>query len=216
MNFLKNFFRRNNALTTLINVTNHNKSEIRLLFQKLANEEKYNIKQIDEVFAHMENEMSVHLKNYSDEEKLSFYLNFFNLKLLHEILFNRLTNENKAFPKNSKEWMEFLSSIKFRLFGVNLDLWEFDSTIIRFFIYIYIYYLILLFRQHLNINHLFIPVTSFFTKFTGLNEGELFNRKKNNIGEEFEFFIRKLPLKMESLLHFAQFYCIRSLYYITI
>lgn len=85
----------------------------------------------------MENEKSVHLKNYTDEEKISFYLNYFNLKLLHEILFNRLTNENKIFPKNSKEWMEFLSSVKFRLFGVNLDLWELDSTVIRLFLFLF-------------------------------------------------------------------------------
>jgi hypothetical protein len=131
---LKNFFRSNNILSTLINVTNHNKIEIRHLFQKLANEEKYNLKQIDEVFSSMENETSVHHKDYSDDEKLCFYLNFFNLKLLHEMLFNRLTNESKTFPKNSKEWMEFLSSVKFRLFGLNLNLWEFDSTIIRYHI----------------------------------------------------------------------------------
>jgi len=75
--------------------------------------------------------MSVHSKNYSDEEKLSFYLNFFNLKLLHELLFKRLVSGNKSFPKNSKKWMEFLTSVKFRLFGLNLDLWELDSCIIR-------------------------------------------------------------------------------------
>ena len=125
----------------MINVANHNKTEIKALFRKLALEEKYNLKQIDEVFAKMQNEMSVHLKNYSDEEKLSFYLNYFNLKLLHEMLFNRLVHENKFFPKNSKEWMEFLASVKFRLFGVNLDLWELDSSIIRLFIVNLIYFI---------------------------------------------------------------------------
>lgn len=116
-------------------MTNPNKLEIRRLFKKLANEEKHNLKQIDEVFCSMENDTTVHFKEYSDEDKLCFYLNFFNLKLLHEMLFYHLTNETKAFPKNSREWMEFLSSVKFRLFGLNLNLWEFDSTIIRFFFF---------------------------------------------------------------------------------
>lgn len=133
MNFLKNFFRSNNALTKIVNVNGtQSKTEIGNLLKKLANEQKYNLKQIDDVFSKLSKDLTVHTKPYSDEEKLCFYLNFFNLKLLHEMLFNRLTNEMKTFPKTSKEWIEFLSSIDFGLFGMKLNLWEFDSIIIRF------------------------------------------------------------------------------------
>lgn len=49
------------------------------------------------------------------------------------MLFNRLVSENKTFPKTSKEWIDFLSASNFRLFGIEMNLWELDSVIIRLF-----------------------------------------------------------------------------------
>lgn len=80
----------------------------------------------------MEDDLTVHSRVYTDNEKLCFYINFFNLKLMNELFFNHLSEEKKIFPQKSDDWIQFLSSVRFRLFGYELNLIDLDFSIIRY------------------------------------------------------------------------------------
>lgn len=66
-------------------------------------------------------------KNYSDDEKLCFAINYFNFRLLHQIL----SKESKI-PKDYCEWRELVDRIRFVLFGYKeMPLFWLDQAVIR-------------------------------------------------------------------------------------
>ena len=90
------------------------------------------IKAIDDVFKLLEHNTKVHSKNYSDDAKLCFYLNYFNLRFLHELLFKFLIDEKNSFPTNINKWLDFFNKYgKITLLGEKFTLLEFDLMVIR-------------------------------------------------------------------------------------
>ena len=64
---------------------------------------------------------------YSDDEKLCFCLNFFNFKLLHQLLF-----KESSFPKEYCHWRQLVDKTKFILFGYQeMPLFWLDQAVIR-------------------------------------------------------------------------------------
>ena len=84
----------------------------------------------DKFFKKLENPSLIqNQQQYSDDEKLCFCVNFFNLQLLHQILFK------EKFPKCYTEWRGLINKIKFVLFGYKKkSLFWLDRVVIRFYI----------------------------------------------------------------------------------
>ena len=64
---------------------------------------------------------------YSDDEKLCFCLNYFNFRLMHQLLF-----KEKKFPKQYSDWRELVNQTKFILFGYpEKPIYWLDQAVIR-------------------------------------------------------------------------------------
>lgn len=89
------------------------------------------VKNLEEVFLQLADLSSVHHKDYQDNEKLVFFINFFNLKLLHHLLFHHLCEENQEFPASPYHWLDFCEKLRFKLFGLDFSLLDMDISVIR-------------------------------------------------------------------------------------
>ena len=95
---------------------------------KLRNNNQKLLSETDQYFKKLENPTIIQNQHYSDDEKLCFHLNYFNLKLLHHILF-----KESRFPKSYSEWKEFIVNTKFILFGYRQrSLFWLDQVVIRY------------------------------------------------------------------------------------
>lgn len=91
---------------------------------------KRELANIDKMFDSYANIQSVHEKKYSDEEKMAFYLNFFNIRLMHQMFFGTVMGR-KMPPGDRKEWRKWMKENEFRLFGVEMSLWDLEISVIR-------------------------------------------------------------------------------------
>ena len=121
---------RNDDNLNYINNSNHNKTRLKSIFLKIKKEELHTIKELEQVFFDLEAENHIHEKNYNDNSKLSFYINYFNLKIMHELFFRRLA-EGRVFPPKLDDWIKFLSNVEFKLFGIQINLMDLYFSIIR-------------------------------------------------------------------------------------
>lgn len=140
LNFLKKSFRSHDFLC-LLNTPSRSKmgelakqKQIFKTLNKIKQEYRSDIKNIEEVFLQLSELTSVHNKMYSDSEKLIFALNFFNLKLIHQLLFHFLVEENHFFPSSPYQWLDFCEKLKFKLFGIDMSLLDLDISVIRLFL----------------------------------------------------------------------------------
>ena len=138
LNFLKKSFRSYDFLSILNTPCRYKikelarKKQIAKTLEKIKKEYKSDIKTLEDVFLSLEKMITVHEINYSDSEKLIFSINFFNLKLIHHLLFHYLIDENKEFPSSPYNWLDFCEKLKFKLFGVDFSLLDLDISVIRY------------------------------------------------------------------------------------
>jgi len=141
LNFLKKSFRTYDFLSVLNTPCRfkirelHKKKQISKILNKIKQEFKFDIKNMEEVFSQLENPTNVHKRLFTDNEKLVFAINFFNLKLIHYLLFHFLIDENNVFPASPYHWLDFCEKLKFKLLGLEFSLLDLDISVIRFFIF---------------------------------------------------------------------------------
>ena len=137
LNFLKKSFRSYDFLSVLNTPCRfkirelHKKKQISKILCKIKQEFKSDIKNVEEVFTQLEKPNNVHKRPYGDNEKLLFAINFFNLKLIHYLLFHFLIDENNAFPNSPYQWLDFCEKLKFKLLGLEFSLLDLDISVIR-------------------------------------------------------------------------------------
>lgn len=129
-NFFRSIFFKFDKNGELLNSFNNNIGISNEMSENILKYTKIELNLIEEMFKKLAIEEKVHKEKYKDEEKIIFYLNFFNLKILHEVFFSYYI-KNKKLPKNNNEWRIFLNKISFKLFGLDLNLWNFEISIIR-------------------------------------------------------------------------------------
>lgn len=137
LNFLKKSFKAHDFLSLLNTPCRYKlkelikKRQIAKELRKIKKEFKADIKNLEEVFSQLSDMTSVHKKDFNDSEKLIFAINFFNLKLLHHLLFNHLTEDSLEFPSSPYHWLDFCEKLKFRLLGLDFCLLDLDISVIR-------------------------------------------------------------------------------------
>ena len=137
LNFLKKSFRSYDFLTLLNTPCCYKMQEaakrknISKTLLKIKQEYKSDIKNLEEVFLNLQDLTSVHKKHYTDNEKLIFSINFFNLKLIHYLFFHFLIDPTQDFPSSPYHWLDFCEKLKFKLFGLDFSLLDLDISVIR-------------------------------------------------------------------------------------
>lgn len=137
LNFLKKSFRSYDFLSVLNTPCRFKireaakKKQIARLLAKIRQDYKSDIRHIEEVFSQLESPNNVHKRPFTDYEKLLFAINFFNLRLLHSLLFQFLPEEGNAFPGSPYNWLDFCEKLRFKLFGLEFSLLDLDISVIR-------------------------------------------------------------------------------------
>jgi Protein of unknown function, DUF547 len=87
---------------------------------------------MDNVFGLLEQSSILQNRIYSDEAKLCFFLNYYNMRLLHELLFKFLIDEKNSFPNSINKWLDFFNKNgRITLLGERFSLLEFDLIVLR-------------------------------------------------------------------------------------
>lgn len=111
-----------------INLSKKN-SEFMKFLTKINKENEIEIKLMDDYFSILEHPLNSFF-SLQDDDKLIIFLNFFNIKVCHQLLFKYW--KGKPYPTRNLDWMKFLTSTKFTLFGFDsFSLYTFDLIVLR-------------------------------------------------------------------------------------
>ena len=71
------------------------------------------------------------IRSFYDQEKLCFYINFFNFILLYKLFFQYIAKKDNLFPYTPQKWIKFLDETKFIIFKEKYSLLTFEVSVIR-------------------------------------------------------------------------------------
>lgn len=111
-----------------INLSKKNSEFIKFL-TRINSENEIEIKLMDDYFTILEDSLDP-FYFLQDDDKLLIFLNYFNIKICHQLLFKYW--KEKSYPSTNLDWMKFLISTKFKLFGFDsFSLYTFDLLVLR-------------------------------------------------------------------------------------
>ena len=129
LNYLE--FLKRNLRDSIRLINSYNQKQISQFFRQLKKNASTELQDIERYFKSLEAPLSKEDKHeYSNIEKLSLYINFYNLKLTTELLFKHIAEDN-PYPENANAWLEFLQKIRFRLLGTDMHLLDFEFSVLR-------------------------------------------------------------------------------------